>query len=274
MLIFEVMKSVLLGVIQGITEWLPISSTGHMILFDELISMNMSPEFMEMYFVVIQFASILAVILIYFNRLNPFSPSKTKEEKENTWDIWVKVIVGIIPVGIIGLLFEDVITEKFYNWQTVAFTLILYGILFIVIENANEKKETKVASFKEMPYSTALMIGLFQVLSLIPGTSRSGSTIMGGLIMGVSRPVAAEFSFFMSIPVMLGATLLKLGTFGIAFTSAEIIVLLSGMVVSFVVSYYAIKFLMSYIQTNDFKPFGWYRIILGIVVILFFNLMR
>lgn len=271
-LITEIIKSIILGIIQGITEWLPISSTGHMILFDELIPMNLSKNFMDMFFVVIQLASVFAVILIYFNKLNPFSRKKSAQEKKDTWDIWFKVLIGIIPVGIIGFLFKDPINDYFYNWMTVAFTLILYGILFIIIENRNKKRETVVESFNELSYGRAFQIGMFQVLSLIPGTSRSGSTIMGGLICKVSRPIAAEFSFFMSIPVMLGASLVQLGDFGWSFSQVEGAVLLIGMIVSFVVSYYAIKFLIQYIQKNDFKPFGWYRIILGIVVILYFGL--
>lgn len=270
-LITEIIKSIILGIIQGITEWLPISSTGHMILFDELIPMNLSKNFMDMFFVVIQLASVFAVILIYFDKLNPFSRKKSGEEKKETWDIWIKVLIGIIPVGIIGFLFKDPINYYFYNWMTVAFTLILYGILFIIIENRNEKRETEVESFSELSYGRAFQIGIFQVLSLIPGTSRSGSTIMGGLICKVSRPIAAEFSFFMSIPVMLGASLVQLGDFGWSFSQVEIAVLLVGMFVSFAVSYYAIKFLIRYIQKNDFKPFGWYRIILGIIVILYFS---
>lgn len=271
-MITEIIKSIILGIIQGITEWLPISSTGHMILFDELIPMNLSKNFMDMFFVVIQLASVFAVILIYFDKLNPFSRKKSGEEKKETWDIWIKVLIGIIPVGIIGFLFKDPINDYFYNWMTVAFTLILYGILFIIIENRNKERKTEVESFSELSYGRAFQIGLFQVLSLIPGTSRSGSTIMGGLICKVSRPIAAEFSFFMSIPVMLGASLVQLGDFGWSFSQVEIAVLLVGMFVSFAVSYYAIKFLIRYIQKNDFKPFGWYRIILGIIVVLYFGL--
>lgn len=272
MLITEILKSIILGVIQGITEWLPISSTGHMILFDELIPMNLSKGFMDMFFVVIQLASVFAVILIYFDKLNPFSRKKSDQEKKDTWNIWFKVLIGIIPVGIIGFLFKDPINDHFYNWMTVAFTLILYGILFIIIENRNKKRNTEVESFNELSYGRAFQIGMFQVLSLIPGTSRSGSTIMGGLICKVSRPIAAEFSFFMSIPVMLGASLVQLGDFGWSFSQIEGAVLLIGMIVSFVVSYYAIKFLIRYIQKNDFKPFGWYRIILGVIVIFYFGL--
>lgn len=273
-MITEIFKSIILGIIQGISEWLPISSTGHMILFDELMPMNLSKEFMDMFFVVIQLASVFAVILIYFKRLNPFDSSKTAEEKENTWNIWFKVLAGIIPVGIIGFVFKDIINKYLYNWQVVAFTLILYGVLFIIIENRNEHAPSKFTNFKEMSFMKAFQIGLFQVLSLVPGTSRSGSTIMGGLILGAERSVAAEFSFFMSIPVMLGASLVQLDDFGWSFTQTELMVLLAGMFVSFVVSYFAIKFLMRYIQTNDFKAFGWYRIVLGVIVIIYFNFMH
>lgn len=274
MAIWEILKSVILGIVQGISEWLPISSTGHMILVDEIIQLNMSEDFMNMYFVVIQFASVLAVVLIYFNKLNPFAPSKSSQEKKDTWTIWFKVLVGIIPVGIVGLLFEDIIQSRFYNWQTISITLIVYGVAFIIIERRNRQNPNppKASNFNELTYKDAFTIGLFQVLSLIPGTSRSGSTIMGGLLVGISRPLAAEFSFFMSIPVMFGATLLKLGSFGWSFTGLELAVLLVGMAVSFIVSYWAIKFLMNYIQTNDFTVFGWYRIILGIIVIITFSL--
>lgn len=274
MAIWEILKSVILGIVQGISEWLPISSTGHMILVDEIIQLNMSEAFMNMYFVVIQFASVLAVVLIYFNKLNPFAPSKSSQEKKDTWTIWFKVLVGIIPVGIVGFLFEDIIQSRFYNWQTISITLIVYGVAFIIIERRNRQNPNppKASNFNELTYKDAFTIGLFQVLSLIPGTSRSGSTIMGGLLVGISRPLAAEFSFFMSIPVMFGATLLKLGSFGWSFTGLELTVLLVGMAVSFIVSYWAIKFLMNYIQTNDFTVFGWYRIILGIIVIITFSL--
>lgn len=274
MMFIELIKSALLGLIQGISEWLPISSTGHMILFNELLPLQVSTEFMEMFLVVVQLASVLAVIIIYFNRLNPFAPSKTSEEKKRTWETWFKVIVGIIPVGIMGVLFKDFINSRFYNWQTVAFTLILYGVLFILIENWNKKRTTQVTSIQDMSYLKAFQIGLFQVLSLIPGTSRSGSTIMGSLLLRVDRPVAAEFSFFMSIPVMLGASVFSLDDFGWSFTSTELTILAVGCIVSFIVSFWAIKFLMSYIKTNDFKVFGWYRIILGIAVIVYFSWIR
>ena len=273
-MIIEILKSILLGIVQGITEWLPISSTGHMLLVDEFIQLQASTAFKDMFFVVIQLASILAVILIFFHKLNPFSPQKSKHEKEETWQMWFKVLIGIVPAGIIGVLFDDAIQAKFYNWQTIALALIVYGILFIVIEKRNEHRTPRISSFSQLGYKTALLIGVFQMLALIPGTSRSGATIVGAILIGVSREVAAEYSFFMSIPVMAGASLLKLRKFGFVFTSLELAILLSGMIVSFLVSVFAIKFLMSYIRRNDFKAFGWYRIILGMLVILYFGFIR
>src|SRR5690625_3791459 len=254
--LIEILKAIVLGIVQGITEWLPISSTGHMILVDEFIKLNVSSEFMEMFLVVMQLASIFAVILIYFQKLNPFSSIKTAIEKKETWHIWFKVVIGVIPAGVIGLLFEDTINEYFYNWQTVSIALIVYGILFILIENRNKNRSPKIQSFAELDYKTALLIGFFQVLALIPGTSRSGATIVGAILIGTARPVAAEYSFFLSIPVMIGASLLKLLGFGFQFTGIELAILLSGMLVSLVVSVFAIKFLMRYIRKNDFKAFG------------------
>jgi len=271
-LLAEIIKSIILGIVQGITEWLPISSTGHMILVDEFLVLNQSEAFKEMYFVVIQLASVFAVILLYFKRLNPFIQA-TEEKKKETWNIWFKVIVGIIPVGIIGLLFRDVINHYFYNWQTVAIALIVYGIAFILIEMWNKSRKTKVQDWESFSYKHAFQVGLFQVLSLIPGTSRSGSTIMGGLLLSTGRPLAAEFSFFMSIPVMFGASLVQLTDFGFSFTPEEFIVLAVGSITSFVVSVFAIKFLIGYIQNNDFTAFGWYRIIVGILVIAYFGFM-
>lgn len=269
-LFFEILKAIFLGIVEGITEWLPISSTGHMILVDEFIELNASAEFKEMFFVVIQLGAILAVVLLYFNKLNPFAPSKSKQEKLDTMSIWYKVVVGVLPAAVIGLLFDDWLDEHFYNYQTVAITLILYGVLFIVIENSNKGKETKINEFSDLSYKTAFLIGMFQVLSLIPGTSRSGATILGAIILGSSRYIAAEYSFFMSIPIMFGASALKLVKFGFVFTDTEIIILLSGMIVAFLVSVVAIKFLMGYIKKNDFKAFGWYRIILGALVLGYF----
>lgn len=270
MIFIELLKAAILGIVEGITEWLPISSTGHMILVEEFIKLNASDAFMKMFRVVIQLGAILAVVLLYFNKLNPFAPKKSMKEKKETIEIWLKVIVGIIPAGVLGVLFDDWLDEHFYNYIVVSITLVLYGILFIVIENRNKNKKPEVKSFKGLSYKKALGIGLFQVLSLIPGTSRSGSTILGAIILGTSRPVAAEYSFFMSIPIMFGASLLKLVKFGFNFTGTEVAILLTGMVVAFVVSIIAIKFLMKYIRNNDFKAFGWYRIILGVLVLGYF----
>ena len=264
------LKVILLGIVEGITEWLPISSTGHMILVDEFIKLNVSKAFLEMFLVVIQLGAILAVCVIYFHKLNPFSPKKSAREKRETFDIWGKVIVGCLPAAVIGLAFNDKIDALFYTAQTVAFTLILYGILFIVVENHNKNKESQVKELSDLTYKIALIIGCFQVLALIPGTSRSGSTILGGILLGASRYVAAEFSFFLSIPIMFGASLLKLVKFGFNFTGYELVILIVGMLTAFIVSILAIKFLMNYIKKNDFKPFGYYRIVLGILVLGYF----
>lgn len=272
MLIIELLKAVFLGIVEGITEWLPISSTGHMILVDEFIKLNTSEAFKEMFLVVIQLGAILAVVILYFNKLNPLSLSKSKQEKKETMQLWYKVIVGVIPAAVMGVLFDDWLDEHFYNYQTVALTLIIYGILFIIIENRNKYREPKIKSLSELSYGTAFGIGIFQVLSLIPGTSRSGATILGAIILGTSRFVAAEYSFFLSIPVMFGASALKLVKFGFNFTSDEIVILLTGMAVAFIVSIIAIRFLLTYIKRNDFKAFGWYRIVLGILVIGYFLL--
>lgn len=271
MFLLELFKAIILGVVEGITEWLPISSTGHMILVDEFIKLNASAAFKEMFMVVIQLGAIMAVVLIYFHKLNPFSPKKSLREKRDTMFIWYKVIIGVIPAGVFGVLLDDWLDAKFYNYFTVAVMLIVYGILFIVIENMNKGTEPEINDFKSLSYKTAFGIGLFQVLSLIPGTSRSGATIIGAMILGAARPIAAEYSFFMSIPIMFGASALKLMKFGFKFTGAEIGILLTGMIVAFLVSIVAIKMLMKYIRNNDFKAFGWYRIILGIMVLLYFT---
>ncbi len=270
MFIIEILKAIILGVVEGITEWLPISSTGHMILVEEFIKLDASDAFMEMFRVVIQLGAILAVVLLYFNKLNPFSPKKSMQEKKNTMEIWFKVIIGIIPAGILGVLFDDWLDEHFYNYLVVSIMLIVYGVLFIVIENRNKNKRPQIKKFSDLSYVTAFGIGLFQVLSLIPGTSRSGATILGAIILGTSRSIAAEYSFFMSIPIMFGASALKLVKFGLNFTGMEVAILLTGMIVAFLVSVVAIKFLMKYIKNNDFKAFGWYRIALGILVIGYF----
>lgn len=268
----EIIKVIILGIVEGITEWLPISSTGHMILVDEFIQLNMSEAFKEMFFVVVQLGAIMSVVLLYFNKLNPFSGKKTKIEKRDTWSLWFKVVVAVIPAGLLGVLFDDKINELFYNYKTVAIMLIVYGILFIIVENKNKGKSPKIKELSQLTYKTAFLIGVFQVLSLIPGTSRSGATIIGAMILGTSRYVAAEFTFFLAIPVMFGASLLKLLKFGLVFTGPEIVILSIGTIVSFLVSILTIKFLMGYIKKNDFKAFGYYRIVLGIIVILYFLL--
>lgn len=269
-MLLEIFKAIIIGIIEGITEWLPISSTGHMILAEQFIHFNATDEFMEMFRVVIQLGAILAVVLLYFKKLNPFALSKSKQEKLATWDMWFKVLVGCVPAAILGILFDDWFDEHFYNYQTVAVTLIIYGILFIVVEMHNKGKRAKINNFKELSYTTALIIGVFQILSLIPGTSRSGATILGAIILGASRYVAAEYSFFLSIPVMFGASLLKLVKFGFHFSGTEIAILVTGMLAAFVVSVLAIRFLIGFIKKNDFTAFGWYRIVLGAVVLAYF----
>lgn len=270
--IFEVIKIIFLGIVEGITEWLPISSTGHMILVDEFINLNVSDSFKEMFLVVIQLGAILAVLVLYFNKLNPFASNKERLEKKNTINLWKKVIVACLPAAIIGILFDDIIDKLFYNYVTVAIALIVYGILFIIIESRNKK--IKINSLNELNYKTAIKIGLFQVLSLIPGTSRSGATILGGIMLGTNRSVAAEFTFFLAIPVMFGASLLKIVKMGLVLTEVEIFTLVLGMMVAFFVSMFAIKFLMKYIKNHDFKVFGWYRIVLGILVLSYFLLFK
>ena len=270
MLIWEALKATLLGIVEGITEWLPISSTGHMILVNELID-NTGFTNSDLFLYVIQLGAILAVVTLFFHKLNPFSPKKTKQEKSDTWQMWFKVIVGCLPSAVIGLLFNDYM-EYIENWQVVSAMLILYGIAFIVIENRHKK--TLVNDINGMPFKTALLIGAFQVLSIIPGTSRSGATILGAIILGCSRGVAAEFSFFMAIPVMFGVSLLKIVTFEGSMTGMDITALLIGMGVAYAVSMLSIKFLMNYVRKHDFKSFGWYRIVLGILVMAYFLLFR
>lgn len=271
--VLELLKAVFLGIIQGITEWLPISSTGHMILANEIINLSVSAEFMEMFEVVIQLGSILAVVVLFFHKLNPFSPKKSSEEKRDTFSLWGKVIIGIIPAGVIGLLFDNQINSLFYNSLTIAITLIIYGVLFILVENRNKKLQPKVDSVKQISWQLALAIGCAQVLALIPGTSRSGATIIGAMLFGLSRTAAAEFSFFLAVPVMFGASALKLLKFGFDFTGMELAILLIGCVTAFLVSLVAIRFLMNFIKKHDFKPFGYYRIALGIIILIVFGLL-
>ena len=270
---WEIIKTIILGIVEGFTEWLPISSTGHMILVDEFIKLNVSKAFMDMFLVVIQLGAILAVVVLSFERLNPFSDWKTKREKKLTFQLWFKVIFACIPAGVIGLLFNKYMEEHFMNASVVAFTLILYGILFILVEAFNKRRTPRITDLDSLDYKTAFIIGLFQVLSLVPGTSRSGATILGGILFGASRFVAAEFTFFLAIPVMFGASLLKMVKFGFHYTGSEIIILLVGMVTAFFVSVLSIKFLLRYIKKNNFMVFGWYRIVLGLIVLAYLFLV-
>lgn len=267
--IVELLKTVLLGIVEGLTEWLPVSSTGHMILVDEFIQLDVKKDFMDMFLVVIQLGAILAVVWLNFERLNPWTGAKTAAEKRATFSLWGKVIVACIPAAVIGLLFNKYMEDHFMTAPVVAGALIFYGILFIVIENYNKHRRPRVETLASLDYKTALIIGIFQVLSLVPGTSRSGSTIIGGILFGANRMVAAEFTFFLAIPVMFGASALKMVKFGLHYSGVEIIIMLVGMITAFIVSIFSIKFLLRYIKTNDFKAFGWYRIALGIIVLLY-----
>ena len=269
-----IFKAIILGIIEGITEWLPISSTGHMILVDEFLKLGMSPKFMEMFFVVIQLGAIMAVVVLYWKKIFPFNFNKKPIVQKNIIIMWIKIVIACIPAAIVGLLWDDQINALFYNFQTVAIMLIVFGILFIVVENYNKGRKPIVLNMDNLTYKMAIIIGLFQLIAAIfPGTSRSGATILGALLIGVSRDVAAEFTFFLAIPVMFGASLLKLIKFGLVFTSFEFIVLLVGMLVAFIVSIWAIKFLVGYIKKHDFKVFGWYRIILGFILLVYYFFM-
>lgn len=288
--ILELLKVVFLGIVEGITEWLPISSTGHLILVEEFVKLDVSKAFWEMFMVVIQLGAILAVVVLYWKDIWPFRNKKPKHEnvtkvekaagtlcrfvKIDKMIMWLKIMVSCLPAILIGLPFDDFIEKKFNNWFVVAVMLIVYGVLFLVVEDYNEKRTVKIHSIADITWKTALLIGIFQVLALIPGTSRSGATIIGGILLGASRTVAAEYTFFLAIPVMFGASLLKIVKFGFDFTSWELTILGVGTVLSFVVSILAIKFLMGYIKKHDFKAFGWYRIVLGIIVMLFFTIFR
>lgn len=273
--IFEILKAIFLGIVEGITEWLPVSSTGHMILIDEFLALDVSPEFRELFLVVIQLGAILAVPVLFWNKLVPFGASKSGEEKGQIWSLWLKVIVGVLPAAVIGVLLDDFLDEHLYNFIVVAIALVVYGIAFIVIEHLGKGKSPRIESVYDLSYKDAITIGLFQVLSLIPGTSRSGSTILGGMLTGVSRSAASEFSFFLAIPVMLGASLLKVLKFfisGATATAPELILLAVGILVSFAVSLIAIKFLMNFVKNNSFSVFGVYRIVLGVILIGYFVL--
>ncbi len=304
-MIFEALKALLIGIVEGITEWLPISSTGHMILVDEFVKLQVSDDFLALFLVVIQLGAIMAVLILYFHKLNPFSPKKTSVEKKSTWRLWGMVAIGCIPAAIVGLLFDDWVNEHFYNKVTVAAMLILYGVVFIVLERRNRRRLReaeaalavphgrharvsqadaaaqaeaslfKITSVDDIDWKTSLKIGCFQVLAIIPGTSRSGATIIGGMLTGCSRTAAAEFTFFLAIPIMFGWGLVKCIKFfvkGLVMTNVEILVLVVGIVSAFVMSVVAIKFLMGYIKKNDFAAFGWYRIVIGVLVLGYFAL--
>lgn len=265
----ELIKVILIGIIEGVTEWLPISSTGHMLLFDAFVPLEMSENFKEMFFVVIQLGAIMAVVVMFWKKLFPFSVADKKLRINNEITaMWFKVVAGCLPAAVLGLIFDDFLEEHFGNAFTIALMLIIYGIAFIFVENRNKNSSPKINSIAKIDYKTAIIIGFFQALSMIPGTSRSGATIIGALLIGVSRTTAAEFTFFLAIPTMLGASALKIVKFGLDFTGAEILVLIIGMVVAFAVSLFVIKFLMEYVRKHDFKVFGYYRIVLGALVIL------
>lgn len=272
----EILKSIFLGIVEGITEWLPISSTGHMIIVNEFLKLDVTPEFWSVYEVVIQLGAILAVIVLFLEKLLPFGFGKTKPERISTWMLWVKIAIACVPAAVIGLLIDDWIDAHLYNYVVVAAALIIYGILFIVIERLNKGKKCKIESVDDFSIVTALKIGLFQLLAFVPGTSRSGSTILGGMCIGTSRTSAAEFSFFLAIPIMVGASGLKIVKYfleyGIGFATDEIVLLVVGMLTAFVVSFVAIKFLMSFVRKHSFEAFGWYRIALGAVLLGYFLL--
>lgn len=278
----EYVKAIFLGIVEGITEWLPVSSTGHMILVDEFIRLDVSDAFKDLFLVVIQLGAILAVAVLFFHKLNPFSRRKTSEEKRSTLSLWGKVIVGVIPAGILGVLLDDILEEYLMNYVTVCITLVVYGVLFVIIEKLREKKTAqgipyRVENVEDLTYKDALIIGAYQTLSLIPGTSRSGSTILGGMLSGVSRTASAEFSFFMALPIMAGASLLKIAKFilkGNTATVDEVFLLLVGLVVAFAVSIVCIRFLMQFVKRHSFAPFGVYRIALGVIVLLYFLLTK
>ena len=273
MFILEILTAVLFGIVEGITEWLPVSSTGHIILLDEFIRLQASEEFKSMFDVVIQLGAILAVIVIFFNKLNPFDPKKSPAKKKSTWELWFKVCLAILPSGIVGVLFDDWMDAHLHNWFVVSLMLILYGVAFILVERRNAGVQPRISKVWHIDYKTALLIGAFQCLSLVPGTSRSGSTILGAILLGVGRSAGSEFSFFMAIPTMLGASAIKLLKFlvsGAAFGFQEFVILAVGTVVSFIVSMVAIKALMNYVRKHSFAAFGIYRIGLGIIVLVVF----
>lgn len=271
----EIIKAILLGIVEGLTEWLPVSSTGHLLLFDQFLKLDMSQSFIDMFIVVIQLGAILAVVVLFWNKIIPFGANKTLSEKRESWSLWGKIVIAGIPAAIIGIPLNDKIEALFYHNNissaiTIAATLIFYGILFIVIESRKQDHLSKIKTLPQLTYKTALFIGLFQLLSLVPGTSRSGATIIGAMLIGTSRTAAAEFTFVLSIPVMFGASFIKLLKFGFHFTGMEVAVLLTGAIVAFIVSMLSIRFLMNYVKKHDFKIFGWYRIVLGVIVLAYF----
>lgn len=268
--LIELLKVILLGIVEGITEWLPVSSTGHMILVEELVSLRLSDEFMEMFRVVVQLGAVLAVVVLYFRKLFPFTKDKSPAERKSCFRLWGMILIACVPAAVIGVLFDDWLDAHLYNYVTVAVTLIVYGIAFILIEKRNKNRRAVIETVDEIDAKSAVKIGLFQVLSLIPGTSRSGSTILGGMLCGVSRPAGAEFSFFLAIPVMLGASFLKLLKFGFDFSLWEIIILAAGTLVAFITSLIAIRFLVSFVRRHSFAVFGYYRIVLGVLVLGYF----
>ena len=269
----EFLKIVVFGLVEGFTEWLPISSTGHLILVENIVHLNASAEFMKVFRVVIQLGAIMAVVVLYFNRLNPWAPGKKKNQQLATWHLWIKILIACLPAAVVGLLLDEVLDTYLYNPYVVAAMLIIYGILFIVLEKHNEYVDFPIKKVSQISYRTALYIGLFQLLALIPGTSRSGATILGAMLFGCSRTASAEFTFFLGIPVMFGASLLKIIHYGLDFSGMEFFFLLAGMVIAFAVSMYSIKFLMGYVKKHDFRFFGYYRIILGVIVLAYFGVM-
>ena len=269
----EFLKIVVFGLVEGFAEWLPISSTGHLILVENIVHLNASEEFMNVFRVMIQLGAIMSVVVLYFRRLNPFEPKKTQTQKLLTWHLWFKIIIACLPAAVVGILLDEILDKYLYTPYVVATMLIGYGVLFIILEKHNEFVDFPIKKVSQISYMNAFYIGLFQLLSLVPGTSRSGATILGAMLLGCSRTAASEFTFFLGIPVMFGASLLKIIHYGLAFSAVEIFYLLAGMVIAFVVSLYSIRFLMSYVKNHDFRFFGYYRIILGIIVLIYFGLL-
>ncbi len=269
----EFLKIVVFGLVEGFTEWLPISSTGHLILVENIVHLNASAEFMKVFRVVIQLGAIMAVVVLYCNRLSAWAPGKKKNQHLATWHLWIKILIACLPAAVVGLLLDEVLDTYLYNPYVVAAMLIIYGILFIVLEKHNEYVDFPIKKVSQISYRNALYIGLFQLLALIPGTSRSGATILGAMLLGCSRTASAEFTFFLGIPVMFGASLLKILHYGLDFSGMEFFFLLAGMVIAFAVSMYSIKFLMGYVKKHDFRFFGYYRIILGVIVLAYFGVM-